>query len=307
MSTEPGPVLGSSAGSPEVAAPEGVTTTPSTDAPVQGSPVTYTKAGMLEQIPEAIRGEAVFQNINDETPIADMAAQFLNSQRMIGTKRMEMPDENWTPEQWGTLHEQLGRPSTVDGYVMPELEGSVVLDDKAVTEFKDLSHKLGLNTDQFQKLTEFHNTWYSQQDTANKDGQKEQIEAGLNTLRQEWGDDFDGNLAMSDKFFQTMDNEALKELVLANDAISNNPGIIKLFHQLAKDNISEALKTGDLTNPAVLNTQADAMAALKKFESDNAHLLFATKELTPQDRVKLDSILPRREELFKLAYPEEIS
>jgi hypothetical protein len=300
----PSPGLGSAAGSPPVEGDPSPAPQPgSSGEPAASEPTGFTRENLLGLIPEDIRGEAVFQNINEENPIEDLSRQFLHAQKLVGLEKMPAPREDWTQEQWGSLWDRLGRPETVDGYTVPET--SLQLDENAVGQFRELAHKIGLSKGQFEQLSEFHNNLYggmAEQMTAQ---QSAQIEQGLLNLRQEWGDGFDENLQMADRYFTKLNDEGLKELVMGNEMLRNHPSVIKLFHSLALDSQEAAVRVGDSTNPAVIRSTEQAQAALRKYEEDHRDVLFKHREsLSPAEQARLADVVERRAELYKLAFPE---
>lgn len=304
----PGPVFGDAGGSAPPAPPAQPA---SPAAPEGGSPGTppappasITRDMLLSAIPEQLRGEAVFQNIREDNPVEDLATQFLHAQKLVGVEKMPAPKENWTDEQWGQLYDRLGRPKTMNDYQMPETQAA--LDDAAVGQFKELAHKAGLTSKQFQAVVDFHNQYYGNLQTQAETQSDQQLEQGLMTLRQEWGDQYEENLDVAERFFtNNIKDESLRKLILENKQLRNNPGIIKHFHQLARDASEQALKVGDVTSPAAVRSSEQAMAALKKLEMDNRALLFGRAEsMSMADKARLAEVVERRAELYKLAYPE---
>jgi len=301
MSDEPSPVLGSAEGSVE--AP--VEPSPASAEP--GSPTTVSvidRDTLLQAIPEEIRGEAIFQNINAENPVADLAGQFLNAQKLVGVEKMPAPKEDWTPDDWGKFWERAGRPESLDGYTMPDTDLS--FDADALNTFRELAHNEGLTSKQFSAIME-HYTQISQEAlTGQGAAQEEMIKQGLQSLQQEWGENYDANLQQADKFLRQYDDPALLELIQSDRVLQNNPAVIKLFHRLGLDQSEAAVRVGDSTSPALINSSEQAQAALKKYEADNWDILFKAKENPSlEERSRMDAVRERRAELFKLAYPQE--
>lgn len=269
------------------------------------APVPITRDMLLSAIPEEIRNEAIFQNINGENPIADLAGQFLNAQRLVGVEKMPAPKESWEQDQWDQFYNRIGRPETPDKYVIPESEG-VALNPEALNEFKALAHQSGLTTKQFERVVDFHNKYYgSSQQKMEQEGQA-QLQQGLAALQQEWGDSYQENLDQTSRFFQNeIKDQGLRDLILNNAQLRNSPAIIKHFHQLSRDAREAAVRVGDSTNPSVISTTEQAQAALKKYEEENRDMLFTRRDsLSLQERSRLDEVIQRRSKLYQLAFPE---
>jgi len=304
--TTPGPVFGDSAGSDDAAgsAEASAPVVPESSGSPE-APVSITRDMLLAAIPEEIRNESVFQNINAENPIADMAGQFLNAQKLVGVEKIPAPKEDWTEEQWAGLYDRIGRPKDLSGYKEPDAE-SLALDEKALGEFKSLAHKSGLTTKQFEAVIDFHNRYYGTMQEQAQQQTDEQLQAGLNELKQEWGDQYQQNLEIAGQFFlNEIKDESLRTLITENKALRNHPGVIRHFLQLARDAQEGAMRVGDRTNPSIIRSAEQAQAALKQYEADNREILFSRREsLSPVDRQRLDEVIERRTKLYKMAFPE---
>lgn len=300
MSDEPAsPVLGSV--TPADPAP---VATPADPSSTPGSLTEINREAFLGLVPEDIRSEKVFQNINEANPIEDLSRQFLHSQKLIGVNRMPEPQADWTDDQWGDLYSKIGRPDTPGDYSLPEIPEGFTLDEEAIGGFREAAHGVGVTSKQFEKMMEYYAQYEVGKATNANAAQEEAIQAELVKLQAEWGDDYQNNLGEAERALQSIGDEELTEFITKNPQVGNNPSIIKLFHRLGRDTQEHALKVGDSTNPAIIKSTEQAKAALIKFESDNAALLSKRGDISAADRAQIDRLAKRRTELYKLAYPE---
>lgn len=94
-------------------------------------------------------------SITKFTGVPDLAKSYVHAQRLIGTKRMEAPQETWTDKEWGQLYDTLGRPKEPGSYILPEgvtPEARLGLDDAKMGEVRKVMHGLGLSEKQGRAL-----------------------------------------------------------------------------------------------------------------------------------------------------------
>lgn len=106
-------------------------------------------------IPQEYKDKGYMSKIQD---VDGLFKAFDNAQSMIGKRPAGVPQENASQEEWDKFYQELGRPDTPDGYEVKtpeEMPEGVGMDDKALNEFKSLSHELGLNSSQMQKILDF--------------------------------------------------------------------------------------------------------------------------------------------------------
>ena len=130
-------------------------------------------------------------NIEKFTEADSLAKSYINAVKMIGQDKIAIPNNNSTDEAWNEVYDKLGRPESAEKYSLDAKSKVVSLDESAVKQFAETSHKLGLNNKQAQGLLEFYKTnmeGTAQQakiDTETAQAQSEQA------LRSEWGREFD--------------------------------------------------------------------------------------------------------------------
>ena len=163
-----------------------------------------------------------------KTP-GDVVKAHIEAERLIGSKRLPAPDQNWKPEQWDALYAELGRPASADKYTLPEvkLPDGLKLDDD-VKVVRELAHKMGLNQRQAGMLLEAYMgtsaTGYTQQLEA-----KKQAAADAETaLKAKWGDNLDGRRGLVKAVLAKHGSPELAQLLESGD-IGNNPDLFNFL------------------------------------------------------------------------------
>lgn len=215
VSAEPtGDITGASAEPMEAPAPEGV-------------------ADWRDSIPGDIRASV------DVESIEDLAKGYVNAQQMIGGSiripGKEAGKEDWdkfyskfsdvpglaryNPEDLSSLYEAAGRPKSPDDYKVED----------APREFLEAAHAAGLNRQQVEALLDFDRN----SEEAYADLEQQQIDSGVNQLKQEWGHSFDRKLEEGQRAVAFLENTVpgLAE-ALDSTGAGNHPAMIKVFQAL---------------------------------------------------------------------------
>lgn len=254
----------------------------------------------LEQLPEDIRTDPVFANINKENPVQDLAKQFVNAQKLIGRPVMPKPGENTTAEEWDRIYSSIGRPDTPNEYKMPsDIPEGVEFEKEKLDGFNEMSHKIGLTNDQYKALlayqaNEVHGVMESQSQSS-----EAAISTMVQEMKKEWGSDYESHMDVANSAFKTLADESLNKLVSSDKALQNHPALLRLFHKLGTEMLEHDLGSGDSPRLAV-GGPAQAQSVLKQFEIDNADVLLDASYRGPKNR---EDILTKRTELYQRAYP----
>lgn len=171
----------------------------------------------------------------------DEAQQQAQPQDLLGTDEQQqeplikaLPGED-DAEGWGKLWDKLGRPETADGYELPVPEGDSGEFAKAAGA---IMHSLGITKSQAQALA----AWNNEQITAQQDAYNQQL-AQRNTenvasIRKEWGNNFDANLAVANQALSAfMSPEGIQ--LLKESGLASNPHLVNAFFK-AGQSLSEA-------------------------------------------------------------------
>ena len=225
------------------AVPVAETTQPTTEAPQQTEqPISSTTEqptvakSWKEAISEEYRKDP---NIEKFTEIDALAKSYINATRMIGQDKVAVPNENSTDDQWNEVYAKLGRPESADKYKLDVKSEAVPIEDGAIKQFAETSHKLGLNNKQAQGILEYYKSimegsaQQSKIDTETAQAQAEQ------QLRQEWGKTFDENVKKAGSIAKANLGVDVLDMQLKDGTrLGDHPEVIKGFAKIA-DMMSE--------------------------------------------------------------------
>ena len=225
------------------AVPVAETTQPTTEAPQQTEqPISSTTEqptvakSWKEAISEEYRSDP---NIEKFTEIDALAKSYINATRMIGQDKVAVPNENSTDDQWNEVYAKLGRPESADKYKLDVKSEAVPIEDGAIKQFAETSHKLGLNNKQAQGILEYYKSMMegsaqqSKVDTETAQAQAEQ------QLRQEWGKTFEENVKKAGSVAKANLGVDVLDMQLKDGTrLGDHPDIIKGFAKIA-DMMSE--------------------------------------------------------------------
>ena len=225
------------------AVPVAETTQPTTEAPQQTEqPISSTTEqptvakSWKEAISEEYRNDP---NIEKFTEIDALAKSYINATRMIGQDKVAVPNENSTDDQWNEVYAKLGRPESADKYKLDVKSETVPIEDGAIKQFAETSHKLGLNNKQAQGILEYYKSMMegsaqqSKVDTETAQAQAEQ------QLRQEWGKTFEENVKKAGSVAKANLGVDVLDMQLKDGTrLGDHPEVIKGFAKIA-DMMSE--------------------------------------------------------------------
>ena len=190
-----------------------------------------TQSTWKESISETYRNDP---NIEKFTEIDALAKSYINATRMIGQDKMIVPNKNFTEDQWEEAYIKMGRPESADKYSLDIKSDVVPLDEQAIKSFQEQSFKLGLNNEQAKGVLDFYkNNMEAQTQQAKVDAETSQAQA-QNLLRQEWGRDYDANIAKAKSLATANLAPEVFEMQLADGSrLGDNVDVIKGFAKIA--------------------------------------------------------------------------
>ena len=190
-----------------------------------------TQSSWKDTISEVYRNDP---NIEKFTEIDALAKSYINATRMIGQDKMVVPNKNFTEDQWEEAYIKMGRPESFDKYSLDTKSDVVPLDEQAIKNFQEQSFKLGLNNEQAKGILNFYkNNMEAQTQQAKVDAETTQAQS-QNLLRQEWGRDYDSNIAKAKSLATANLSPEIFEMQLADGSrLGDNVDIIKGFAKIA--------------------------------------------------------------------------
>ncbi len=190
-------------------------------------------ADWRDSIPSDIRSSI------DVESLEDLAKGYVNAQQMIGGSiripGKEAGQEDWNkfydkfsnvpglarynPEDLSSLYDAAGRPQSAKDYKV----------DGAPPEFLQAAHDAGLNRAQVEAIIDFEKNT----EAAYSDLEQQEIDQGINTLKQEWGHSFDRKLEEGQRAVAFLESTVpgLTE-ALESTGAGNHPAMVKVFQAL---------------------------------------------------------------------------
>lgn len=147
------------------------------------APVIAPEPTWRDSLPEDLKADPSLSTLKD---VGALAKSYVEIRKTVGKDGVRVPKEDAPPEEWAKFHQALGVPETPDKYELPEIEG-IQFNEKEVSEFKSLAHKLGLRPEAVKQLAQFDairaQKLVEAQDTRNAQIRKSTEEA----LAAKWG------------------------------------------------------------------------------------------------------------------------
>jgi len=236
--------------------PSTETVKPTTQETKQEATTSTTQSTWKDSISEEFRKDP---NIEKFTEIDALAKSYINATKMIGQDKVSVPTNNSTEEAWNEVYDKLGRPESAEKYSLDAKSKVVSLDDNAVKQFAETSHKLGLNNKQAQGLLEFYKTnmeGTAQQakiDTETAQAQAEQA------LRSEWGREFDTKVKQAGSLAKANIKPEVLDMTLSNGTrLGDHPEIIKGFAKIA----------GMMAEDKIVSTESESVQSNQNIQDE---------------------------------------
>ena len=190
-----------------------------------------------------LKNDPTLSNFKD---VESLAKTVVHQQKVLGS-RIPIPK---TDEEKMEVYNKLGRPETADKYeVSIPTDYKQYMPEEQVNQFKNVAHSIGLNNEQVNALIEYQkNTidYELKNQPARFDAGRKQSEQ---TLKEEWGYDYDKNVAKAKRAMAVYGDDDIKQLLSTTEA-GNHPAVIKMFARLGED----------ITEDMAKNTQNNTLA-----------------------------------------------
>ena len=232
------------------------TVKPTTQETKQEVTTSTTQSTWKDSISEEFRKDP---NIEKFTEIDALAKSYINATKMIGQDKLAIPTNNSTEEAWNEVYDKLGRPESAEKYSLDAKSKVVSLDENAVKQFAETSHKLGLNNKQAQGLLEF----YKQ----NMEGTAQQAKIDTETaqaqaeqeLRSEWGREFDTKVKQAGSLAKANMKPEILDMTLSNGTrLGDHPEIIKGFAKIA----------GMMSEDKIVSTESESVQSNQSIQDE---------------------------------------
>ena len=169
-----------------------------------------------DTLPEDIRDNESFNEINDS---GQLAQKYLEASAKVPVV-----------------------PGEPDGYVYQIPEGFNA-NEADVTGFRQAAHEMGLTQDQYAKAMAFQIAREQRMAQEVKADVTKNREASVETLKKEWGNNYEQNLDLAKRVYKRFADEASKQFI-EQSRFGDNPAIVKLFHKIGTALSEDILEPG---------------------------------------------------------------
>jgi hypothetical protein len=152
--------------------------------------------GWIDKLPDEVSDYK--SSIKNFKSVPDLVKALGNANALIG-KKLGVPNEKSSPEEVAAFRRSLGVPDTIDEYkfapdALPE---GMTWDDKNVKNYAEIAHKHNIPPSAMKALV----TEHAKMEHFKMQGMQAQIEKqhvdAVNTLKKEWGGEFDKNIGLA--------------------------------------------------------------------------------------------------------------
>jgi hypothetical protein len=206
------------------------------------------EGGLVENwrdaLPENIRHEKCLDSIKT---FSTLAQSFVHGQKAMGAKRLAIPGETSTPEEWSDFYKALGRPDAEGDYKLDgvELPEGIVLDDGQVAAFRKFAFEHGMSQKTFEAALAFDIQRTQAAYQSQLDAHNAEYNETLNKLKTEFGGNLESVVAQCNKAMETF---GLTE-VMRDKGLLNNYTMIKALAGIG-ERIGESKLKGDSGVPS---------------------------------------------------------
>jgi len=267
----------------------------STAAAPGGTPVLN---DFVKSLPTDLQGEKSLHNM--DSPVT-LAKSYVHAQKMIGTKRLPVPDGSFTEAQWNEVYDGIGRPKSADEYKLPEYkfesQPDLKLAPEKVKAVQQALHKAGLNDRQFQEVIKLY---VGQVDgdlkTVKTSAEARRVEAET-TLKTEWGDKYDVNMNLAKSVVTKFGDETFMSYI--NEQGGNDPRLIKSLARIGAAMMEDKSRGGLAADGLQITDQTRASQEIDRLKIDNDFQSAMRNKMNPGHKAAVQ----RWTNLFKIAHP----
>lgn len=190
-----------------------------------------------DSLPENIRNEKCLDNIKT---FGTLVQSYVHGQKAMGAKRLAVPGDNSTPEEWNEFYKAVGRPDAESDYAIDkvELPEGIQLDDTQVAEFRKFAFANGMSQKTFEAALGFEIQRTQAAMQASEAARTAEYNDTLNKLKMEYGGNVNDVVAKCD---QAMETFGLTE-VMREKGLLNNYTIIKALASIGEKMTESTLK-----------------------------------------------------------------
>ena len=218
----------------------------------------------VKALPADLQTEKSLHNMTD---VATLAKGYVHAQKLIGTKRLPVPDGSWNESQWNEFYDGVGRPKTAADYVPPKIEGlELKTDDPRWKQTAETLYKAGLTQKQAEAvLTRYATDLVEGTKVANQARANQRAEAET-TLKTEWGDKYDANLGLAKSVVSKFAEPAFMDYL--NSPEGNDPRLIRALSKIGAAMLDDHSRGGSAADGLQVTDATRATQEIDRLKVD---------------------------------------
>lgn len=186
--------------------------------------------------PEFLKGVdpslASSPSVKNFTNMNDFVKSYLHAQSMVGADKIVIPKAGADEKVWNDVFRKLGVPEKLEEYDV-KLNEKSKLDAQHFNKLKELMHKQGVLPHQAKALVSMMEQEAGGFENALLEHRKQQVEANLNSLKQEWGAAYTERATIAAKAAAKVGGEEFIKY-LNESGLGDDPKLIKVFAEVGK-------------------------------------------------------------------------
>jgi hypothetical protein len=266
---------------------------------------------MRSALPEDLKGNPLldpFGEGDQPSGFEGLVREHLSVQHLIGGEKVARPTEKSSPEDWDRFYNQMGRPENPESYDFGDFKPpeNVPWDGELQKNLVEDLHRIGLSNSQANELMRAYATRQSESFESALVSSNQAHEKMEDALRGEWGLEYDANLALTMRAFNTAFGEGAETVagitLPDGSLLGDHPAFIRGFFELAGRMREDSFVEGSPTPNQRGFSPKQALEELESIERDPALVkLIGMRDHSDPER---KALMARMEALSKSAYPE---
>jgi len=211
-------------------------------------------------------GDPSMSNIKD---LDGLVKSYIHAQKMVGSDKMLVPNQNSAPEEWRDALHKLGLPAEKAGYEFKRGEDSK-LAENFHNGLVEKAYELGILPNQMQGILDHYEGAIGEAETQHVENMNSTAANQLQALKDEWGEGFHRKAAAANVAIDSFGGDELRAHI-KNLGLTNDATMIKMF-----SNIGEQMKEDDFAPSDTAgfgNTPDQAQVKMNTMLADTNHPL----------------------------------
>ena len=254
--------------------------TPPPAAPMSPPPETFTPpewAKGLTVEPEILKAP-MFSSVKD---MNDVVKGYYHAQKMVGADKVVVPTKQSTPEQWKDYYVKAGLPATLDDY---QVELPASLDNPEFNKaLMSKAYEMNIRPDQLSTIVAEMDKLNEQIVTDYEAQQKQEILSTADSLKKEWGADYQRNLLGAQRVIKHFGGEEMLKQVFESP-LANDGAFLRLMSKISSQLVKEDTFSKEVTS--TFGTSAEqARKNINDVYSNRSHAYFDESNPKHKDAV----------------------